>query len=356
MKHLRTTTLLCITIFCVALPDFADASPKKDVVALKKDITEIASRYSYYLDSQWEGYGWRYSNPSSHYNIAERNSSGNTRMQATLASYYQERSDQESLNKIRLALFDGLIEVPLKRSNHILRDGQEISTLSFHDAIGYYMGLQILHDRRDLFTDNEVDVIISNIRADLPWILDAKDTENRALLSAAYSLAIVNDSRLAYSDIEKKNAKKKIKKKVEEGLKSVNAAGKYTETKGHVFSLHYHLVSASMLAYLGKELSEVRYSKIATKMFFYARPYHLNSKLSSKKIGRPDGIGLQDYILVAYGEKYLHTPNFLAIWKKNKSNLGFLDSKKPNRLVWIDNHDKSINDDYSFLSIADLLF
>lgn len=326
--------------------------PDKD---LADDLIHTYNLYSQYLDTQWTGTGWNYSVPSRHYQETGRDSTGNLRMQATLAAYYRFRTDNESGQKIREAIL-GVLGPDAPMVNSVKENGKTVSTRSFHDMIGLYLALQILKERADVFSWIERVLIIGKIEQIFPWALSGFDNENRALLAASYGLAILQHPLTNFSPADQKKYKKQIRDKVKIGLTAIDSFGVYHEGFDKQYSLHYHLVSALMLSYLGQNLSDKQYAALSKKMLKRIHDWYKIGKLHWIGSARPTGIGLQTVLLRALGEKYLGNKNWLKYWQTEKKNRGFIDSANPKRLVWKDDVDRTLNDDYSFINMAELLF
>jgi len=322
---------------------------------LPEDIKTIYNTYSKYLDTQWTGAGWNYSVASRHYQEIDKNSAGNLRMQATLATAYRFRTDEASKQKIREAIFS-VLGPDVAMTNWIKDNGKTVSTRSFHDMIGLYLALRILEERDDIFSWVEKALIVGKIEQIFPWALAGKDNENRALLAAAYGLAILQHPLTNFSPTDQKRYAKQIRDKVKVGLKAIDSFGVYHEGAGKQYSLHYHLVSAMMLSYLGEKMPDKQYSALSKKMLTRTHDWYALGKLHWIGSFRPTGIGLQAVLLRSLGEKYLGNKNWKTYWDAEKKNRGFIDASALGRLVWKDDADKTLNDDYSFMNMSELLF
>lgn len=324
--------------------------------SIGEEIERIYSRYSNYLDSKWTGRGWDYAVPSRHYREAGRNSWNNLRMQATFVAFYMFRYDDEATQKIHKALANALIELSSKQAYAVTRKGQEISTRSFNDAIGIYLALRILDARGDIFSHSEIQDILKNMKEMYPWVLKAKDTENRAILGAAYGLKILNHPLLNFSEEEREDYLNLIKEKIDTALDSVDSDYVYREGRGRAFSAHYHLVFADMLYYIGSALGNSEYADISKKMLNVVHKKYPLRHLSFLGSGRPTGVGLQTVLLKTVGEKFLGNKKWKKFWEIEKAGRGFIDPKAKNRLVWRDQVDKTLNDDYSFANMAEIFW
>lgn len=333
---------------CFFIPQFTQAAD------LENEIQNIYNIYSQYLDTQWETLGWKYSVPSRQYQEINKNSANNIRLQATLATSYRYRTDTEAINKIRIAI-DNILGPEALLVNKVPINNQTVSTRGFGDMIGLYLTLQLLNNRPDIFTNEEQTEIIAQIKEVYPWALVAADTENRALISAAYGLAILRHPLLDLSQEEKDNYKKQIINKIKIGLKAIDKQGIYHEDQNKKYSLHYHLVSAMMLSYLGENLPNKQYSSLSKTMLKYVNKRYALGSLDWQGSERSTGIGLQTVLLRAWGEKYLGNKYWQKYWEQEKTGRGFIDKQNPERLVWRDDIDKTLNDDYSFINMAELL-
>lgn len=341
-------TLLCLLILLAPRSAWG-------ALSLPEEIKTIYNTYSRYLDTQWTGAGWNYSVPSRHYQETDKNSTGNLRMQATLAAAYRFRTDEESTQKIRTAIFSVL--GPDKPMVHSIKNQDKtVSTRSFHDMIGLYLALRILEEREDVFGWAEKALLIGKIEQIFPWALAGLDNENRALLSAAYGLAILRHPLTNFSPTDQKKYIKQIRDKVKIGISAIDDFGVYHEGFDKKHSLHYHLVSAMMLSYLGQELPDKQYAALSKKMLTRTHDWYKIGKLNWIGSARPTGIGLQTVLLRSLGEKYLGNKNWKTYWVAEKKKRGFIDPANPERLVWKDDVDKTLNDDYSFVNMAELLF
>ena len=342
--------LTAIILFSILAPHSAWGA-----LSLPEEIKTIYNTYSKYLDTQWTGIGWNYSVPSRHYQETGKNSLGNLRMQATLATAYRFRTDEDSKQKIREAVFSVLGEDAII-NNWTRVNGQVVSTRSFHDMIGLYLILRLLEERADVFSWIERALIVGKIETMFPWALKGFDTENRALLSAAYGLAILRHPLTNFPSADQSRYLQQIRDKVKTGLKAVDKLGVYHEGFNKQYSAHYHLVSALMLSYLAENLPDKNYAAAGKKMLAKTHNWYKIGKLNWQGSFRPTGIGLQTVLLRALGEKYLGYKNWLSYWQTEKKNRGFIDPKNPQRLVWKDDADRTLNDDYSFMNMAELLF
>ncbi len=324
---------------------------------IQTDLETIYNRYSKYLDTKWNGKGWSYEVPSSDYKEIGLVSDNSLRLQATLATFYRFRTEPEAQEKIQRALEYVLIELSNKQSNFVLDQNKKISTRSFNEAIGAYLSLQLLKNKPELFSTTSRDLILKNIKDMYPWILEANDTENRALLSAAYSLAILKHSLMNFSVAEQEQYLNLIRQKVDLGLQSVGADNLYREGKNKQFTEHYHLVTANMLVYLGEEIPNENYLIKAKAMFEV-----LNSSLVANELlkniepARPRGQGLQNILLKTVAQKYQSGTGIASYWREQKIGLGFIEPANPDRLVWYDWYDSTYNDDYSLANMAELFW
>lgn len=319
---------------------------------MQLQLHSIPTQYTKYLDTVWTGSGWKSSVPSRSYNEGGKHSAHNLRMQMTFAFAYQSRSDAQSREKVATALRDVLITRRAKEANWIRRNDTQISTRSFHDAIGLYLGLRILEAHPDVLTPEERALALRNMKEMFPWILRAPDTENRALLGAAYSTLILRHPLLSFTEDERSQYEQLIRSKVTTALRSVDKSGIYREGTPATYSLHYHLVATVMLSIVGQELNEPKYTATARRMAQYVHNRYPLGQLTWRGSGRPTGIGLQTVLLRATTERYLGATTWERYWLKESANRGFIDRTHPDRLVWRDDKDKTLNDDYSFMNMA----
>jgi hypothetical protein len=323
---------------------------------LASELEQIYNRYSYYLDTKWDGLGWQYSVPSGNYLEIDKYSADTIRQQLSLATFYRFRSDQEALAKIHQAVTYTWLEVVPAQANKVVLNGKPVSTRSFNEAIGIFLTLRIFDTHNELFTLAEKEEILLNIKKMYPYVLQANDTENRAFLSAAYSLAILNHPLLQFTEVERESYLKIINHKVGIGLKTVDKYGVYREGKPAVFSAHYQLVAANMLSYLGSELDNIFYSTKAKLMHnFLVRKFPLG-KISDFINSRPQGVGLQTVLLRTVSQNYINNSDWREFWQQENSDKGFIDPNNPDRLVWRDQSDGTYNDDYSFANMAELFW
>lgn len=320
--------------------------------SMQLQLHSIPTQYTQYLDTVWTGEGWKSSVPSHSYAEGTKVSIHNLRMQMTFAFAYLHRSDPSSREKMEIALRDVLITRRAKEANWIRRNETQLSTRSFHDAIGLYLGLRILEAHPNLLTTEERALALRNTQAMLPWVLRAPDTENRALLGAAYGTLILRHPLLSFSEDERTRYEQLIRTKVTIALRNVDKAGVYREGTPTAFSLHYHLVTTVMLAIVGQELHEPAYTTTARRMAQYVHNRYPLGQLTWRGSGRPTGIGLQTVLLRATTERYLGATTWERYWLKESANRGFIDRTHSNRLVWRDDKDKTLNDDYSFMNMA----
>ena len=109
------------------------------------------------------------------------------------------------------------------------------------------------------------------------------------------------------------------------------------------------------LAYLGDKLPNPNYKSLAKKMLNFTHQTYVLGRLDWHGSARPTGISLQTVLLRALGEKYLGNNHWLAYWEAESQNRGFIDNANPGRLAWRDEVDKTLNDDYSFMNMVELL-
>lgn len=325
-----------------------------DGARVARDVQAIVTQYSRYLDDVTWGAGWYYTVPSNQYKEIDQSSEQSIRMQATFATAYQYRQDPIADQLVH----DSIVSVlgpGVRLVNSVPVKGKRISTRGFGDMIGMYLALRILDGRPDIFTPDEQRVILANIRAMYPWALKGNDTENRALIGAAYGVAILNHPRMAFLVEDRVQYEDAILAKVVIGLRSIDQHAIYREGKKREFSLHYHLVSAHMLAYIGRMFDDIRYTVLAKKMFQYVHNRYPRGQITWRGSNRPRGIGLQTVLLRALGERELGNPEWWRYWDTERKGRGAVDKDNPGRLVWRDEADKTVNDDYSFVSMAVLL-
>lgn len=344
--------LACMVVLNSPVFLFAKTPP----IDLRSQIESVFTRHAQYLDTQWKIAGWQYAVPSRHYREIGRNSSQNIRMQATFASFYLFTQSKESNEKIRTAMLDVLYYHPELRISSVARAGQRISTRSFHDAIGLYLALDILWSRSQVFSTEEYQTMLTNIREMYPWVLRAPDMENRALLGAAYGAAILSHPLVGFSREQHVEYELLIRKKIEVGLRSIDKNFVYREGRGKQFSAHYHLVSTAMLYVLADRFHDEHLRKIAKGMTVYFRKRYPIGALTWRGSHRPTGVGLQTVLLRAFCEKMSGNPKWMKYWEREKKGRGFIEKINPNRLIWRDEVDKTMNDDYSFGSMGILLY
>lgn len=321
----------------------------------EQELAPIYTRSSRYLDTRWDGRGWRSAVPAEPYRETERSSAGNLRLQLTFASFYRFRTDAAARNMAQTALRDALQRLAAT-PNAVPLNGQLVSTRSFHEAIGFYLALRLLERDPQLQSPEERRATLASIKAALPWVLQASDTENRAALGAAYGLAVLNHPLLSFSPGERRQHLDQVRRKAETALAAVGADRRYREGTPPQFSLHYHLVTAAMLYYIGGALAEPRYREIADRMVETVRSDYPLGKLDAHPSHRPRGIGLQTVLLRAVVERYAGTPRWERAWRIEQRGRGFIDPAAPHRLAWRDQVDGTFNDDYSFASIAELFW
>jgi hypothetical protein len=323
---------------------------------LTSELEQIYNRYSYYLDTKWDGLGWQYSVPSGNYLEIDKYSADTIRQQLSFVTFYRFRIDQEALNKIHKAITYTWLEVVPAQANEIVLNGKPTSTRSFNEAIGIFLTLRVFDTHSEIFTPAEKELILANIKKMYPYVLKANDTENRAFLSAAYSLATLNHPLLQFTPTEQEDYLQIINQKVGIGLRAVDKYGVYREGKPVVFSAHYQLVAANMLSYLGSELNNVFYSTKAILMHNLISKKFPLGKINGFTNSRPQGVGLQTVLLRTVSQNYINNSNWQEFWKQENVDRGFIDPNNPNRLVWHDESDGTYNDDYSFANMAELFW
>jgi len=356
LRNIHTSTLfgVCALFLLSAYPLPLYARTNEE--SLTKDLQGIYTRYSRYLDSEWNLGGWKYDVPSKSYKEINRTSLNSLRMQATFSSYYSGRTDEDAKRYVQSALLNALIDLPKIQANYIPIPKGTMSTRSFHDAIGMHSALKILEKKGDLWSVEEKDLMIENARSMYPWILNAPDTENRALLGAAYGIAILNNPLMNFNDQEKKEYISLIREKVKVGMKSIAQNHRYKEGAPPRFSLHYHLVSSLMLNYVGVALNDQFYINESKAMMVLIDKHYPLGRLSVRGSMRPKGLGLQTIFMRALTEKIVGHKAWYSYWTIEGRTKGFIDPRNHDRLVWKDEVDKTYNDDYSLATIAGLLW
>lgn len=307
---------------------------------------DIFNRYSRYLDTKWRGNGWSWEVPSKHFREKGENSAGTIRMQATLASFYVFRSDQSALDKMRIAVRNALITVPSATVNAITKDGKRVSTRSFHEAIGAYLGLTVANRKRELFTESELLTMRTNVRDMIPWLLSAEDTESRAFAGSVFTLAAALLAGVSPSEIALP-----LEQKIAKALTTVEN-GVYREGADRHTSPHFHITTAGMMLSLGRMLNRTEYIETSREMYSSVTKGFTLVRIPEHRGTRPGGSGLQTALMWAMGYKAFAPTKWEEAWTQNASGMGFIDPRNPDRLVWRDEEDGTHNDDYSFANMT----
>lgn len=325
-----------------------EIKPAADEWTLEKYIKYFYNRYSTHFDKS----GLRYMAPD--YGIEDWKAPKTAREYISLAMYYKSRAqegDYIAKNILRKAVFNAQRELTLRPYN----------TQSFEDAEAHFLILRTLDSSQDLFLEKEKNKILDWMEKYVEYGIQAPDTENRALISAAHWQYIVDylssKGKINISDLKKYN--KMIKDKIDLVIMTnITKKGWYIEGQFNNFTPHYHAVSAYMLMIYSKLTGYKQYEELAAKMYKNLKSVSFENGMVEARLGhRPIGLGAQFYLITGMLGKAFNDKDYSTYLFYGAGQRFFSDRAYPNRLEYHSTIEGSLpqfHDDYSFSDAAEL--
>lgn len=315
--------------------------------SLDEYLSFFYNRYSLHLDAN----GLKYSAPG--YGIKTPKQAESAREIISLASYYKYRArhnDQKAIKIIKKA-----IEASNKKFSSI-----KTVSLSFEDATARFLVWQLLEESFLDYPETEKTAIRQNIIKRASECIAAKDTSNRAALSAGYWQAIVNSAfeKKLLDDTQKNDLNNKILTKIEKvRKKDVDKSGWYHEGPEMKFNPHYHLVTAVSFLGYGELTNNATYINLAKKMIDNLRQVSFSNGMVEARLGgRPVGLGAQFYLGAGLISMHFKKDDYGTYLNYAYGNRFFSDPKFPNRLEYHAtriSEKPNYHDDYAFSNIAE---
>lgn len=337
--------LLVIIIILLAMPVVVFAKPKS---TLESYLEPFYNRYSW----QFDRYGLVYATPD--YGVKKFKVATTPRERMSLAVYYRYRA--RAGNKSAQLIIHEAIE----QADASL-DSRLSTSYSFEDAAAQFLMWQMLDDVPLGYSLEQKKYFKAKIINRAVDGLMAKDTENRAVLSAVYWQAIINwahQDKLITS-YEKVYFDEQIKNKINEAVKTnIDANGWYQEGSPLTFNPHYHLVTAFSLMVYGDLVNNKNYSQLAKTMTDNLRQVSFSNGMVEARLGpRPIGLGAQFYLGAGLLNWRFGYADYGAYLNFAQGNRFFSDPKYPNRLEYHSTRQNSapnFHDDFAFSNLAEL--
>lgn len=337
MKNPYKISLFCLVI-SLFLPCWASAT------TLNNYFEYFYNRYSQHFDTN----GLKYAIPD--YGVKKMTYPTTPREIISLASYYKFRAlkdDSTAQVVTREELLASLSA--LEKQTHF----------SFNDGEALYLSYTLDKQLPNLLSFEEKIRLKQTIVNILETGLLAKDTENRAIISATHFQILINEL-FKENLIEEKNKIKLdqlAKEKIDLAIKqTISKDGWYREN--NLFSPHYQAVSAYMILLYSESTNNSDYYTLAKKMYFNLKALSFNNGLIEAKIGnRPVGLGAQFYLMMGIMGLSFQDKEAAAFLAFAQSNTFFQDKKYPNRLEYhctSCSYHLNFHDDYAFSDIAEL--
>lgn len=325
---------------------FLSAAEKKK--SLDTYLKYFYDRYSQNFDVN----GLEYINPS--YGITTYKKAQTFREWAALASYYKYRAEsgcEYANNLLKEALLNGINELKSRPAY----------SQSFNDAEAIFLTLRITEDLPNLLTDNQKNDFLSLLKKNIEPGINARDTENRALVAASHWQYINNylyDQKII-SLTYRNYLNGLIKSKIDAGLKeSINDKYWYFEGQGKYFSVHYQVVSAFMLMWYGDLTGQDYYKNISRLMYINTKKLSFDNGMVEAKIGhRPPGLGAQFYLMMGLIGKYFNDDDYRVYLFYSQGNRFFSNKLRPNQLEYhstLEGTLPNFHDDYAFSDVGEI--
>lgn len=337
MQHTR---IIIFTLITVLLPTSAAAR------SFDNYFQYIYNRYSQHFDQN----GLVYAVPD--YGIKKMSIPTTSREIISLASYYKFRAlndETEAKNIIKKNIIKSL-EIIEKQKY-----------LSFNDGESLFLSHSISQQIPNLLTLEETVRLNQTILNALENGLLAKDTENRAFISATHFQILSNElfKKGLLEESRKKYLDQLADQKIETATKkSISSQGWYKEN-GTIIP-HYQAVSAFMLLTYADIMKKKQYHEIAKKLYFNLKKISFSNGLIEAKIGyRPTGLGAQFYLMMAIMSENFADQEKPIFWSYLNQSDFFRDKRFPNRLEYhctSCSKPSNFHDDYAFSDIAELSY
>ncbi|MFH0804900.1 MAG: hypothetical protein V1916_01750 [Patescibacteria group bacterium] len=209
-------------------------------------------------------------------------------------------------------------------------------------------------------TPSEVEDLMQYITGSLFPMVVIPETENRALISGAYSQYLANYLTVkGYLTAEAKvELDVAIKKKIDTAVEEcINSSYWYMEGKKHFLSPHYHTVSAFMLMFYADQSAQPTYAESARRMYLNIKKVTFrNGLVESRFDSRPVGLGAQFYLMQGLLGRYSGDDDYRVYLSYANGSRFFSNRQRPNMLEYhstLENTAPEYHDDYSFVNMAE---
>lgn len=337
MKFPYKIILFCLVVIVLA-PHCASA------IIFNDYLEYFYNRYSQHFDTN----GLKYAVPD--YGIKKMTFPAAPREIIGLASYYKFRALKNDLSA------QSLIKNQIIKSLTLL---ETQTHFSFNDSEALFLSYILDKQITNLLSFEEKVRLNQTILSLLENGLLAKDTENRAFISAAHFQFLINEfyNKGLINSAEKVKLDQLAKEKTDSAIKqSISPAGWYRENK--LFSAHYQAVSAYMLLIYSQLTKNSEYQALIYKMYTNLKSLSFDNGLIEAKIGhRPTGLGAQFYLMMGLIGTYFQDEEANTFLSYSQGNTFFRDKKYPNRLEYhctACSQSSNFHDDYAFSDVAEL--
>ena len=267
----------------------------------------------------------------------------------SLASYYKYRDDEKSKDIIHDAIIEAYREI----------SSRPAYTQSFNDAEALFLIIRLIEKDQNILSYIEKERIFDLMTYYLEQGINAKDTENRAIIAGTHWQYITDYLYSKKRIINKEHFDKLIKEKINKAIQnSINIDGWYFEEEMKSFTPHYHVVTAFMLMVYGDITNQKDYINLAEKMYFNIKKISFINGMVEAKLGhRPVGLGAQFYLMQGLLGKYFNDDDYKVYLFYASGNRFFSDKQHPNRLEFhstLEFTKPNYHDDYAFSDAAEL--
>lgn len=334
-----------IFIAFLFLPIIAQAEAS---TTLESYTANFYNRYSQQFDEN----GLKYAVPD--YGITEFKDATTPRELMSLVSFYRFRAVNGEV-KAQAIIRDAISQ------SDVLLAKKTTKNFSFEDAAAQFLIWQMLDEVPLNLSFAEIKNYKHKILARAEENLAAPDTENRAVLSAVYWQAIVNQALVekAMTISNKEKVEKIIKNKIEVVIANcIDQDNWYVEGTPKKLNPHYHLVTAFSLMVYGDLTNNQTYKDLAKKMTENLRTISFAGGMVEARIGnRPVGLGAQFYLGAGLLNWYYGFEDYGTYLSFASGDKFFSDPEYPNRLEYHATRlgeEANFHDDYAFSNLAEL--
>ncbi|GEM_PF-2062988 len=317
---------------------------------IDESIAVVYNRYSKHFDE----HGLVLKVPD--YDISYFKKASSARELMSLAMYYKYRAingDAQARKIIRNAILD---------ADHDM-ESRPLYTQSFEDAAAQFLIIRALEQIPSLLGTTAENLVSKHIQKRMWHGIEAKDTSNRALLSAVYWQYMADSlfNRGSIDNKTKAEMNRLIHKKILTVLKNdITTSGWYEEGIPARFNPHYHVISAVALEVYGQRQRDKSVLIVARKMAENLRLVSFRNGMIEASLGtRPVGLGAQFYLGATYLLNAIDMSNDANTYATFSSGDAFFtDSSYPNRLEYHSTREGSFpdfHDDYAYSNMAELV-